>query len=294
MKWQTTSGGLIVPAAPERPVAAVDLFAGCGGFSLGLEAAGIDVVAAVEWDAVAAMTYLWNLGNRRFGAAVSYGDSVDRARFHDALARSRSKCGGLEVRPGDPHWIGWRNQHADRGCRVMHVGDAQQLRGDDLLDTLAATGWRGEIQVVVGGPPCQGFSIAANGHRHDWDPRNNLVLEFVRLAGELGAAVFVMENVTPLVKEEQYRPLFRALVERAHEAGFDTVCADVIDAVNYGVPQHRRRAIVTGSRGGVSLRLPMPEHFSFVHRAGEGGGLMPREHHDDHPPTSQRQLFGDA
>lgn len=56
-KWQQTSSGLLVPCEQvrDKPVAAVDLFAGCGGFSLGLHQSGIDVVAAVEWNVEAAM-----------------------------------------------------------------------------------------------------------------------------------------------------------------------------------------------------------------------------------------------
>ncbi|MFA6605123.1 MAG: DNA cytosine methyltransferase [Patescibacteria group bacterium] len=265
-EWTTTTSGLIVPARPKRRVNAVDLFAGCGGFSCGLHAAGVDVVAALEWEASAAITYLWNLGNRRFGSLVGYGCEGDRARLAKALEKSRRARRGFEVVPGDEGWIGMKNPNEDLGCRALFFGDAREATGENLLSMLEASGWRGTIDVVVGGPPCQGFS--RSGHQDPTDPRNNLVLEFLRIADELGAGMFVIENVPPLLTEAKFEPLRLALFAKANELGY-TVAADVIDAVNYNVPQFRRRALIRGDRGGRAIQLTMPETWSFVSRPGD-------------------------
>ena len=112
--------------------------------------------------------------------------------------------------------------------------------------------------LIVGGPPCQGFSNL--GRRDPHDPRNDLWREYVRVLKESRAGVFVMENVPALLGSSQFAA-FRKEVDRL---GFDVV-ADVLDAADYGVPQHRKRAFVVGSRIGPAS-LPEPTH---------GEGLLP-------------------
>lgn len=264
--WRTPSpvdlyrqlpSGLYVPAPrrARRQLRVCDLFCGCGGFSLGVQSAGLNVVAAVEWEPHAINTYLSNLGSRH-GCAVSYVDETDRARHRKTLAKMKESAAS--------GWIGRHNKRPEGGgCRAMVVGDASEVTGDTIREALAAIGEDTTIDVVIGGPPCQGMS--RSGKQRPDDPRNNLVLEYVRIADELGADMFVMENVPPLVTETKFRPLFDAVVARAHAAGF-TVVANVLDAVNYGVPQYRRRAFIVGSRGAAAERpftFPMPTHWSF-------------------------------
>lgn len=260
--WQESDGGLIVPRVhrKDRKLRAVDLFCGCGGFSLGMQQAGIDVIAAVEWGPEAIMTYLGNLGSVD-GCAVAYVDEEDKTRF----AKTLKKLGESQT----SKWIGRQNPDRDgSGCRAMVVGDATKVTGDLIRETLAAIKCSTPIDVVFGGPPCQGMS--AMGKQQPDDPRNNLVLEFVRIADELGAEVFVMENVPPLLTQAKFRPLFNTLVDRAHAGGF-TVTANVLDAANYGVPQRRRRAFVVGTRGEANARqfsFAMPTNWAFVAEPG--------------------------
>lgn len=291
--WERTAGGLIVPAPklivpshlrsdvlehgfedsvngecermmatprPEKPVRGVDLFSGCGGFSLGMQMAGIDVIAAVEWNPHAVVAYLSNLGSPR-GCAVAYVSEADKARLAKVLkGTDKTTSSG---------WIGEHNRYPGNGCRAMIMGDASQVTAEMIHGALEATESDAPIDVVFGGPPCQGMS--SSGRQDPGDPRNNLVLEFVRIADELGAETFAMENVPPLITQAKFRPLFDELVRRAHRAGF-TVVANVIDAANYGVPQRRRRAFVVGTRGKAASRpfaFAMPTNWSFVHAPGE-------------------------
>jgi DNA (cytosine-5)-methyltransferase 1 len=100
-----------------------------------------------------------------------------------------------------------------------------------------------EIDVLVGGPPCQGFSPL--GRMNDWDfndPRNKLWKHYVRILDVLQPKVFILENVPELLKSSEFQRL-RSHVAKTYDLDFN-----VLNAVHYGVPQARRRAIVIGSR----------------------------------------------
>ncbi len=107
------------------------------------------------------------------------------------------------------------------------------------------------VDCVFGGPPCQGFSLM--GQRILDDPRNRLVLEFVRLVAELDATTFVFENVKGLTVGK-HKAVLAELVEAFGDAGYD-VCSpwQVLDAASFGVPQHRQRLILMGAKKGCSI-----------------------------------------
>jgi DNA (cytosine-5)-methyltransferase 1 len=99
------------------------------------------------------------------------------------------------------------------------------------------------VDVVFGGPPCQGFSMI--GHRSIDDPRNRLVLEFVRIVSELKARTFVFENVKGLTVGKQ-RAFLNEIIKAFQDVGYDVRAEwKVLDAADYGVPQHRERLILT-------------------------------------------------
>lgn len=114
-----------------------------------------------------------------------------------------------------------------------------------------------EIDVVFGGPPCQGFSLI--GHRSLDDPRNKLVLEFVRIVSELDAKTFVFENVKGLTVGRQ-RLFLNEIIEAFQNAGYDVRTDwEVLDAAYFEVPQHRQRLILLGARRGSSIpKYPAP------------------------------------
>jgi DNA (cytosine-5)-methyltransferase 1 len=111
-----------------------------------------------------------------------------------------------------------------------------------------------EVDVVFGGPPCQGFSLI--GHRSLDDPRNKLVLEFVRIVSELDAKAFVFENVKGLTVGRQ-RLFLNEIIEAFQNAGYDVRTKwEVLDAAYFEVPQHRQRLILLGARRG----NPIPKY----------------------------------
>lgn len=111
-----------------------------------------------------------------------------------------------------------------------------------------------EIDVLVGGPPCQGFSPL--GRMNDWnynDPRNKLWKHYARILDTVRPKVFVIENVPELRKSAEFLALERHLTRNF---GGYQITHDVLNAVHYGVPQARRRAIVIGSRIGTPCLPP--------------------------------------
>ncbi|MFN8632448.1 MAG: DNA cytosine methyltransferase [Chloroflexota bacterium] len=195
-----------------RPVA-VDLFAGAGGLSLGLERAGFDVRVAVEFDPI-------------------------HAAIHE-----------LNFPPG----------HTATICESV-----RDLDGDDIR--CAAGMKHEEIDAVVGGPPCQGFSLI--GQRVLDDPRNDLVDHFRRLVVEIQPRLFVMENVPGMATGQHHR-LLDELLERFDRDGYE-VRHQILNAASFGVPQDRRRLFLIGYRRGASLAT-LPRHPAPTSRVRSNG-----------------------
>jgi len=107
------------------------------------------------------------------------------------------------------------------------------------------------IDCVFGGPPCQGFSMI--GHRALEDPRNSLVSDFVGLVTGLDARTFVFENVKGLTVGA-HKAFLAELVETFDAAGYNVRLPwRVLDAADFGVPQHRERLILLGAKKGLKL-----------------------------------------
>jgi len=114
----------------------------------------------------------------------------------------------------------------------------------------------GELDLLDGSPPCQGFSTA--GKRQLDDPRNALFLDFCCLLRALRPRAFVMENVSGVAKGPM-RALFREITRELKACGYD-VCCRLVDASWLGVPQVRKRLIWLGTRADLCLeaRHPVP------------------------------------
>jgi DNA (cytosine-5)-methyltransferase 1 len=112
-----------------------------------------------------------------------------------------------------------------------------------------------EADLVVGGPPCQGFSLA-NPKRAFDDPRNWLFREYSRVLEQVKPIAFLMENVSGLLTLEGGR-IFETIKEGFENCGFRLQHA-VLNAVDYGVPQNRNRVILVGIRNDVKTRLCRP------------------------------------
>lgn len=177
--------------ADKRPNKILDLFAGCGGMSLGFELAGYECAIATEIDAWASDTYATN-----------------HPRASVLTADIRSLTSPLEV--------------------------------------LGSAGVTPEsIAGIIGGPPCQGFSMS--GTRDPKDPRNSLFVDFLRFVSQIAPRFFVIENVPGIrsLKLKSGRSAERIIIELAREAGYNVLVLQ-LNAWRFGVPQSRERVFFIG------------------------------------------------
>jgi len=201
----------------------LDLFCGGGGFSLGVENAGYDVIAGVDINDAAMQTYEEN---------------------HDSRAIQQD---------------------------LTAMSPAQFADEYDIPPT--------EVDGVIGGSPCQGFS-PANIHRSLEDERCNLVFVFAEYVAYYEPDVFVMENVKGIQTGEREK-LFERLLDDFCEAGY-VVDWRVLNAADYGVPQTRERVFVSGVLDG-NVGWPERTHAPATEiemEVGGGGVAVP----DDFKP----------
>jgi DNA (cytosine-5)-methyltransferase 1 len=143
---------------------------------------------------------------------------------------------------------------------AQHVAVA----GDIRLQKLP---YVGSAEVVLGGPPCQGFSVA--GKMDPNDPRSQHVFDFLCVVGQLTPRIFVMENVKALAVNRRWTQLRDELVAKSVELGYNTQLL-LLNASHFGVPQSRERMFLIGVKDG-QLAIPLPTT-------------------DDNPPTVRSAL----
>ncbi len=147
-------------------------------------------------------------------------------------------------------------------------GPIEQLTANEIF---RATGLsKNDVDVLIGGPPCQGFSINAP-HRSTEDDRNHLFEHYGRLVLEgLRPKVILMENVPGLVSLDQGR-FIKAIYELFTKAGY-RMNHMILCAAHYGVPQERWRLILIGTiLPGVEITFPEPTHHAPVRTNFTGG-----------------------
>ena len=122
-----------------------------------------------------------------------------------------------------------------------------------------------EAALVIGGPPCQSFSLAGKRMGMD-DSRGKLVLEFIRVVRESLPKIFVMENVKGMVNWQKGRAIQAIMNEISDPIYFENkrytydVNMAVLNAVDYGAPQFRERVFLVGNRMGKKFQFPEPTH----------------------------------
>lgn len=124
-----------------------------------------------------------------------------------------------------------------------------------------------EVDLITGGPPCQGFSIFGKrrfvntqGYEPRKDPRNQLVYEFMRVVRILKPKFFFMENVKGFTNLDKGH-FVEEIKKQFRELGYDNLWCEVVLATDYGVPQKRQRMFMIGNRIGVEFEAPPHSHF---------------------------------
>ncbi len=112
---------------------------------------------------------------------------------------------------------------------------------------------RGETcDLILGGPPCQGFSVHRTKDAGVGDPRNNLILRYFEFVSALRPRAFLMENV-PGILWDRHRDYLDEFYQRGIDAGYRVLPPEVLDARNYGVPQRRKRVFILGLREDIKV-----------------------------------------
>ena len=150
-------------------------------------------------------------------------------------------------------------------------GDITSITTDDILTAAKAKPLG--IDLVIGGPPCQSFSLAGKRMGMN-DPRGLLVLEFIRIVREALPKAFVMENVKGMITWSKGKAI-EAIIEEASkpilfmgtEYKYD-ISYQVLNSADFGAPQFRERVFIVGNRLGKKFKFPEPTHGNN-NRAGQ-------------------------
>jgi len=181
-----------------------DSFSGAGGFSLGFQLAGCDIIGALEIDQWACDTFSYN---------------------------------------------------HPQATVINH--DIQQISDKEVVNILKNQ----NIDILLGGPPCQGFSICNRNAGDPKDPRNSLFQEFIRLGKLFHPKVMVMENVPNLLSAKTHynTPVIQIIIEEMECLGY-FVNYQVLEAIDFGVPQIRKRLFIIGTQKKLESPFPIPTY----------------------------------
>lgn len=188
------------------PYTVVDLFSGAGGFQIGFEKAGFDVIFSTDFDDYCEKVHKLNRPNVPFL----------RTDIHDL--------------------------------------------DNNILDNYVHK----DVDVLIGGPPCQGFSTIGKRissdpkKRNEKDPRNTLFREYIRVLEHLQPKIFLMENVKGILTRDKGR-IFSEIQQTFKETGYEFNYV-VLNAADFGVPQIRNRVFFYGNRIGIKLHPPTPQY----------------------------------
>lgn len=168
--------------------------------------------------------------------------------------------------------------HAPRGTESLRA-DVRDLDGRELLERVGGT-----ADLLVGGPPCQPFSVAGK-RRALADHRGDLIFEFVRLLSETRASAYIFENVPNLASVARGEVL-ADLLAAFEEVGY-TATASVLLAADYGVAQMRKRLFIVGTRDHDAIPMPPPATHAPPDTVADDGArprhVTAREALDDLP-----------
>ena len=178
----------------------------------------------------------------------------------------------------------WANDFNKNATDTYALNHSSTVRTGDIRDYLAEISDIKDIDVVFGGPPCQGFSIA--GKMDPNDERSKLIFTFFDVVERVNPKIFVLENVKALAVMEKWSSVRKRMIKRARALGFNHIELVVLNASEYGIPQKRERMFLIGIKDTSNFKAdaieskimekkvetsPIGEYFKKLGRAGSVG-----------------------
>lgn len=220
----------------------IDLFAGCGGLSDGfLQSGNYEAVAHIEW----AFPMVNTLRNRLEQKWKHSKEEALKRVIHFDIQKTNELING-----------NWNEETKLEYSKTNHI----QIEQKGLKGLVG----KAKINLIIGGPPCQAYSIAGRAQDKDsmkYDYRNYLFESFVKVVNEIKPDVFVFENVPGLLSAKPGNiPVTNRIYEAFKKIGYeirnpDKLKQSVYSSEDFGVPQKRNRVIIIGVKSNSRLKL---------------------------------------
>lgn len=133
---------------------------------------------------------------------------------------------------------------------------------EEIMRSVRRTSRQG-VDLVIGGPPCKGFSLENKVTRSMDNPMNHLVSHYIDMVRRAAPQAFIMENVPGLLAMSKGK-LVKDLMDKFASFGYHNVTAWLLNAADYGAPQSRKRAFIVGSKSRIRISPPRKTHGSLA------------------------------
>lgn len=229
----------------------IELFAGCGGMSLGLEAAGFSLIFANELSPMAGETFAYNILDEDLEKKSKLKEGAKKSLW----IKSNFPPNNLKDRLRENPFMTKAGVFSDLDKNInlnnkLVIGNIDYLlefldKHPDIVDTLKGK----NVDLISGGPPCQSFSLA--GKREKNNEKNQLPLSFAKFAGLIQPKIVLLENVkgitSPFTENGEKYYAWLEVSKAFVLEGFVPVCM-MLNSKYFGVPQNRPRFILTAYR----------------------------------------------
>jgi DNA (cytosine-5)-methyltransferase 1 len=194
---------------------------------------------------------------------------------------------GHELVYGIDNWnpaeLTYKNYFGNDKFKSLDLSEINPKKITNLLDIKQI-----EVDLIVGGPPCQGFS--SMGKQNLSDPRNKLVINFAEIISVIKPEYFILENVSA-VQGKKFESLLNNLTSLFKDSGYTNLHAEILDAQNFNVPQRRKRFFLVGCLS-TSVILSMPKGNIKKRNVGEAiMDLVGKENSvNNHVPMNHNEI----
>lgn len=145
----------------------------------------------------------------------------------------------------------WANDNDSDACETYKLNHESEIECGDIRKYINKLGSFKNIDIVFGGPPCQGFSVA--GKMDPNDERSSLIFSFLDVVKKVKPKAFVLENVKALAVLDKWKPVREKLFHKSKALGYNFVELVLVNATEYGVPQKRERMFLIGIKNSKKL-----------------------------------------